>query len=556
MASRRTRNSARGDGNLAVEQRQPLPSPPVAQVEQLGANVANQLLQIIQQQQQDLLALRNAQATRDAAVQAEAQRVASEKALFIQQVNTIEASGAIYGYNGDVPLTNEEEQFHELVKGLGVNKITADELFRQGISSIGEVKLMDVDKLKTVFYNARKNHSPSCPNPKELFIGAVFENKMSILTSWIRFQENMGVTPTAQGWNNNPDAYKLTLERVNYLRQVKESEGSEDIKLPEPLKEMKKFKEFSEHLTTYLRTKRGAVNVPLVYAIREGETVSDEDRSGSVGIDPGDTYRNWDEYAIRCVSLSGTHWESDNASFWQILSRLVRDGPGWDYIRSFEKKGDGDGRKAYLKLYSHANEYTNVRGIKSEARTLLRELRYEGDRRNFNWDKFIRLRYRSINTLKTHNACPDDEELVEDLCRNIDEPRLNPSLPQVLVKGSPYVDDYNAAQQYLTNVLTCHRQNIKSGKRDRNVSAFGKENKRQRDTFSGKLEAKDYAPNDWASMTNKQRDVVRKLRKEKWQKNNRNASATNSDNTNVKEEAKQATSQFGRAAHEKKKEKA
>ena len=72
--------------------------------------------------------------------------------------------------------------------------------------------------------------------------------------------------------------------------------------------------------------------------------------------------------------MQGTHWQSDNQAFWDILSEVVRDGPAWDYISGFEttKPGQGskgDGRGAYFALVAQAFQQTNVRAIKQEART-------------------------------------------------------------------------------------------------------------------------------------------------------------------------------------------
>ena len=82
---------------VVVQQPMAVP-PPVNMAGAIPGDMANQLLQITQQQQQQLLTLRTGQATREAAVQAEAQRVANEKAHFMQQVTNVETAGGIYGY--------------------------------------------------------------------------------------------------------------------------------------------------------------------------------------------------------------------------------------------------------------------------------------------------------------------------------------------------------------------------------------------------------------------------------------------------------------------------
>ena len=127
---------------------------------------------------------------------------------FLYQVAAVEANNGMHGCKGDRPLEQEEIDFRNLVQALGVNWVTAEELFRQGISSMENPESVDADKLKTTFCNVRKNHSPSCPHPEELFTGATFENKMLVLISWTKFQRIIGGTTSADTWNQDANAHK------------------------------------------------------------------------------------------------------------------------------------------------------------------------------------------------------------------------------------------------------------------------------------------------------------------------------------------------------------
>ena len=410
---------------------------------------------------------------------------------------------------------------------------------------------MEPEKLRSAFYNiqSRKSCSPSCPDRNEIFLGATFESQISVVISWAKYQKVIGGSPTAAAWNADGTAYNLTLERINYHRQIRDSEGTEDISLPAPLKEMKKFKEFSDSLVAYLRTKRGSSFIPLCYVIRKLQNVTDVERRGIVGING--TYENWDEHSIRCAVMTGPHWQSDNADFWQILSRLVRDGPGWDFIRGFEKRGrgDGDGRGAYLALYGQAFQYTNVRLIKSQARDALRELRFDGERRNFGWEKYVRNWYRNVETLKTYSACPPEHELVEEFCKGISDPRLTPGIANVLIDGSPLSKSLHDAQIYLNNLLS-----VTPKKRDRNISSFNfDKTKRQKtssssSSFSGKVEGKRYSASEWRGMTRAQQDKVRELRQAKY----KTTKKANLSEASVVPDDEENKSQFGRLTHKKK----
>ena len=495
--------------------------------------------------------------------------VEAAKTKLIADVAAIGALGGIYGYENGRVLVTEEKQFHILLKGFGLNGSTADEVFRQGLTGTENLKNLSSEKLKNLTYNISRNKSPACPDATQVFLGATFEDKITILMSWLKFQRIVGGATTSTAWNSDSTAITKTTKRIQYYREIKDSEGTEDIKLPEPLKEMKGFRDFQDNLETYLRTKRGAANVPLVYIIRKDEAVGARDRSGIVGKNRTDKYNNWDEYLIRCVVMDGTHWESDNSSFWQILSKLVRDGPGWDYIRKFEKNGDGDGRKAYLLLVEQAFQFTNVEQITDEAYRQIDTLKYDGPTRTWNYDKYVRAWYRAIRTLRQFDDCPKETRLVKKFCAGIDDKRLYHAISQVLHKDSVYLNDFEETQRYFNTSLAVAISREKTGKADRHIAltistnsngGSSSGNSSNKEPFDGVLEARKYNRKDWYSMTRAQQTTVRELRdaernNESNNDNKRKASAVETENDDKSNESKEkkipkdAGNQFGSHAY-------
>ena len=513
-------------------------------------NQNNQLKVLELERQQDRLRIEQLRLTNSNELQVKA-----------AAVSAIALAGGIYGYQNGRILSPDEVEFQRLIMGFGINKHTADEVFRQGITGTNDMKLLTNEKIKSIMYNITRNKSPECPEPGKVFLGAAFEDKMSILVSWLSFQRVIGASSSAAEWNADAFAGVKTAERIQYYREVKESKGTEDLTLPEPLGDMRKFREFEDHLKSYLRTKRGAANIPLVYVIRDIDlsTVTNVERNGTVGSGPTDAYKNWDEYSIRCTALAGTHWESDNTSFWQVLSRLVRDGPGWDYIRHYEKSGEGDGRAAFWALHAQAYQFSSRRIIKNEARKALRNLRFDGPSRGWNFDKYVRAWYKNLDIIRKYGTVPDQEDIVQDFCNNIGDPRLTHGISNVLVEGSKYVKDFDKAQMYLTNSLATEitrDQGLKSNKRM--ISSANTPEPAAANSYDGPIEAKSYASNVWHSMSSAQKDKVRELRKQAYEsknepKNKRNLSAANI--TDEEEPSKDAGNQFGATAHDSKRKK-
>ena len=146
--------------------------------------------------------------------------------------------------------------------------------------------------MKSIVLNTAKNKSPLCPYPERVFLGSTFEDAISAVISWLKFQKSIGGLTTAADWNDTPDAMTMAIDRVDYYLDVEQSKATSDIDMPSPFKEMSKFQEFNDNLKTYLRTVRGAANIPIIYAIRETSKVTDSEQDGSVGNNPLDNYRN------------------------------------------------------------------------------------------------------------------------------------------------------------------------------------------------------------------------------------------------------------------------
>ena len=564
-------------------------APRAAAVAESAAAVAGprdrfeEMLALIQQQQAAITRIQEAAQAKEDRLQAKEDRLQGERDQakaerdqakaandqMLEEINEVQEDGGIYGYNQGTPLTEEEREFHDLLQGFGINEQTADELFRQGMSGIGQIKRMTDYKLKNTLVRVSKSKSTKCPDPSKVFLGAVFEEQLGTLIAWAKFQPKIGVRPTAFAWNSNPTAASQTYDRLQYYEEIKDSDGTEDISLPPPLKDMKHFRDFEDNLTSYLRIKRGAAKIPLSYVIRENEAVTADDRDGLVG--PNEAYEDWDDYGIQCVVMKGTYWANDNASVWQILQKLVKDGPGWDFIRQYEKrgkiKGNGDGRKAYKALFAQAYQYSSVRTLTIETRKKLLGLRFAGPSRNWTYDKYVREWIRGVDLLKKHDFHIREDIMVSDFCGGISDPRLKVGVSTVLVEGSEFCDNFDKTQKFFANLLAVDKSQSDTNKdRGRNVSytesskGGNNGNGERKSTYTGPIEARNYEKKIWWSMSKKQRDAVIKLRNAKKSNdgassgNKRNASAiATEDDTAITPAEQTAGNQFGSAAHQGKK---
>ena len=133
----------------------------------------------------------------------------------------------------------------------------------------------------------KKNTSPSCTEPQEFFIQALFQTKMNLISKWIDYQKIIGGDSTEAGWIAQSGPMKTSASRADYYKKRSSSADREpaDLLFPRPLKNVKFWNSFSEEFEACLQNKRGVTMVPLSHIIRpkDEENASQDDRDGAVG---------------------------------------------------------------------------------------------------------------------------------------------------------------------------------------------------------------------------------------------------------------------------------
>jgi hypothetical protein len=122
--------------------------------------------------------------------------------------------------------------------------------------------------------------------------------------------------------------------------------ATEDSEVMKPIAfaEMAKWSKFWELFTTYLGRVRGAAEVPLRYLICEQAEVMDAIWEAA--------YDSTEERLIATMVHTGSHYALDNRTLYDELKLLVINGPGWGFIKQFDKTKDG--WSAVLALKSQA----------------------------------------------------------------------------------------------------------------------------------------------------------------------------------------------------------
>jgi hypothetical protein len=230
-----------------------------------------------------------------------------------------------------------------------------------------------------------------------------------------------------------------------------------DIRKPEKLSDLAKWTKFWELLTTYLGRVKGAALTPLSYLVREHEEVTPAHHDAE--------YQSIPERLIATTALNGTHFDLDNRTLYDEFKPLVVDGPGWSFIKKFDRSKDGRG--AVLALKSQAEGTSAKLTRKQAAYASIASSAYLGPRKGFTFASYVALHQSAHNELLDLDEPVSESKKVTDFLKGIRDPNLNTG--KSIVLGDPAkLGDFEECQQYLSTVVQNMSAQMKS---ERQVSS-------------------------------------------------------------------------------------
>jgi hypothetical protein len=235
--------------------------------------------------------------------------------------------------------------------------------------------------------------------------------RLKLLTIWIRHQHCTGCVI---GGVHNP-LVRIDLATLNQLKEQKRLKDSwaannkESNYVPIALNIASAAKTF-EKVKTILTHIRGVLGVPLVYVIRHLLIPEDPERdpafrdNETIAGDSEYTSHNH-ETITRYPILAGENCDYDlkygeleiQAPFvstfltdlkkvWAILHALFSTSSVWQHVKKFTAIQNG--REVYRTLHSHFFGKDKVDTMRNDIISSLKSKIYQGDRKNFNFDKY------------------------------------------------------------------------------------------------------------------------------------------------------------------------
>jgi hypothetical protein len=105
--------------------------------------------------------------------------------------------------------------------------------------------------------------------------------------------------------------------------------------------------------------------------------------------DSADGYLKVYQAVIHHALHTGTSFRNDKRTMWDIMSNICGQHECWTYIKPVQKANDG--RKANKLLFDHFLGSHKVGNTRSSADTKLNITLYNGEKKRFTWEMYVRI---------------------------------------------------------------------------------------------------------------------------------------------------------------------
>jgi hypothetical protein len=137
--------------------------------------------------------------------------------------------------------------------------------------------------------------------------------------------------------------------------------------------------------------------------------------------DPAENYETVDQEMMARTPHTGRSFVNERRKVWDIMSNICGKHSFFVYIKPALRTRNG--RDAYMLLFDHFLGPNNVGNMASEAETKLTSTLYNGEKKCFTWETYVRIHTEQnsvLNVLKYYGyAGIDDSSKVRHLLKGI-----------------------------------------------------------------------------------------------------------------------------------------
>ena len=180
-----------------------------------------------------------------------------------------------------------------------------------------------------------------------------------------------------------PVIVDITLELVRGYREQQKFEKDFKVTAVEPVIDDKNWPRTLENIKEYLASQYGQTGATLDYVIRQTVAVEPEDQ------DPADLYETVDQEMSARAPHTGRAFTNDKRKVWDIMSNICGKHSCFIYIKPALRTKNG--REAFNLLFDHFLGPNNVGNMASAAETKLQGTLYNGEKKRFTWETYVRI---------------------------------------------------------------------------------------------------------------------------------------------------------------------
>jgi hypothetical protein len=227
----------------------------------------------------------------------------------------------------------------------------------------------------------------------------------------------------------------LNLTLVHSYRDQHRHEASFKKTTDEPVISDKDWPRTLETIKEYLSSQYGGTGDTLDYVVRPDIAVKPEAE------DPAEGYDTVDQEMNARAPHTGRAFAYDRCKVWDIMSNICDKHSCFVYIKPAMRTRNG--RDAYMLLFDHFLGPNNVGNMDSAADTKLTGTLYNGKKKRFTWETYVRIhteQHSVLNGLKVYGyARIDDSSKVRHLLKGIKTTELD--ICKIQVMASPSLRD-------------------------------------------------------------------------------------------------------------------
>ena len=431
--------------------------------------------------------------------------------------------------------------FHAAMNRCGISVVGArNAIVDQGYENMeqfAELSESDIEKLV--------KHLSRLPAPVTIPFSAI--KKLKAMRSWTKWRQRRAMAVVHAEFTQA--MLDWTIGRMDDKKRIRDLEA-EAPKEPDKLDKLSRWPKFWEAFDLYASQIRGTMSLPLQYVYRESAAVTPEILAA--------TYPDTDHEMMAFVALDGEEFNTDNHHLWDLLHPLIKDGPGWVWIKRYERTKNARAAIAALKFQAEGRSATTSRKVK--AYQTLAKAQYNGRSRRFGYDDYVKLLQTAFTELEECDEEVPESRKVDVFLRGLKASSL--ASTRAIIIGDPTkMASFNEAQLYVKTVMA-NMEGMETNDgppHDRNVSDV-KNDRNNKNGKGLKAELRTYSNKEWKDLGDAGRAKVRALRAKRNEDKKRKASEVDSDRQEGQEGGDGSpdgedspSAQFGRNAHNKKK---